>query len=82
MKIRKNSAQFRTNDCPLGFGYYTMDDDMGCSRYRICENWDNIYAFLIINKCIDGKVFDFKKLKCVDSKVYKCNPDISLFTPL
>ena len=81
MKLRKSSFQFRTYECPLGFGYYSVDEDKQCSRYKICQNWDNIYAFLIINKCIDDKVFDFKKKKCVNASQFKCNPDMSVFQP-
>jgi hypothetical protein len=81
MKLRKTSFQFRTYECPLGFGYYSLDDDKSCSRYKICQDWDNSFAFLVINKCMNGKVFDFKQLKCVDSSLIKCDPDVDRFTP-
>jgi hypothetical protein len=82
MKIRKSSFQFRQYECPLGFGFYSIDEDKHCTRYKICDNWDNSYAFLIVNKCINGMFFNFAEKRCVDAGTSTCKPDQSFFTPI
>lgn len=82
MKIRKNSYQFRRVECPLGFGYYPVPDDTQCSRYKLCQNWDNIYGFMLINKCLDGMAFDFETKRCVPATDSTCQINADSFYPL
>lgn len=78
-KIPKNSMQFLIFECPYGFGYYSTDSD-DCTRYKICENWDNRYAIIALNQCVEGKIFSFKRFMCVDATKNSC--DTRHFVPV
>ena len=77
-KILKNSVVYSLHECQYGFGYYSASND--CSKYKICENWDDKYAILTLNKCVDGKVFNFKEFQCVKSNGQVC--DANAFVPV
>ncbi len=81
IKVLKSDISFSTFHCPNGFGYYLIKGS-GCGKYKKCENWNEEYASLSVNKCREGMAFNFEKKECVESAKLECNENmINLFVP-
>jgi len=83
MRIRllKSDSSFSAFHCPNGFGYYLIKDS-ACTKYKRCEDWNEKYASLSVNKCREGMVFDFSGKQCVPNSEFKCDESlVGMFVP-
>ena len=79
IKVLKSERIFTDFHCPQGFGYY-MIENSGCTKYKLCENWNDEYASMSVNKCRQG-VFDSNKRICVPASLFECNDKLPNFVP-
>jgi len=56
--------QLMAINCPKGFGYY-LNKESDCTKYTICDDWDLLNVVVNFKKCLNGKLFDMKQLKCL-----------------
>lgn len=70
-RVAKSDPVYSTYHCPHGYGYYLIEGS-GCTKYKRCEDWNQNYVSLILDKCSRG-VFDFTKKTCVPADQYVCD---------
>ena len=66
------------SECPSGYGFYSTKSK-DCSIYKKCEKWNKKFAFVTLNKCNDGKMFNFDEFICVSAELVKCDSDSPTF---
>ena len=75
-RIAKSDPNYIPVHCPHGYGYYLIENSE-CSKYKRCEEWNENYVSLSIEKCSEG-VFDFTKRVCVPQSQYACAAETTL----
>lgn len=77
--VKKMDRTYKQFHCPQGLGYYLIENT-GCTKYKYCENWNDKFSSLSINKCHKG-VFSFNERKCVSFGQYTCDEYTPKFIP-
>lgn len=72
-RVAKSDPVYSTYHCPQGYGYYLIEGS-GCTKYKRCEDWNQNYVSLTLDKCAEG-VFDFNRKTCVPADQYNCDED-------
>ena len=81
-RLSKISYQFKHVECTRGFGYYLMDESAAsCSTYKLCQDWDSLFAIVTVNKCVAGKRFSLDQFVCLPESFVPCDANTPRFVP-